>query len=101
MAAYTITASADAITEELDFTNLGAISFQAVATGLDAADGVLEIEYSNDRVNFEQVPNLTATLPSGDGQTHLNINTINHRYYRIKWTAGSNTAGSIVVTTSK
>lgn len=101
MAVYTITASVSDTTEALDLTNKGPISYQAVATGLDAADGVLSVEYSNDGVNFEQVPNLTAILPIGAGQTHFNINTVNHKFYRANWVAGSNTAGTIVITTSK
>jgi hypothetical protein len=102
MAQYTITASADATTEifELSGDN-GAFSYQAEATGLDASDGVLSVEYSNDRENFDQVPNLTEIVASGASSTHFNVNVINHKYYRVSWVSNSNTAGTITVTLSR
>ena len=61
---------------------------------------MLSVEYSNDGVNFETVPNLTEVKASGTSDTHFNINAINHTFYRVSWEAGSNTAGTIVVTTN-
>lgn len=79
----------------------GAFSYQAEATGMDAADGVLSVEYSNDGENFEQVPNLSEAVAIGASSVHFNINVINHLFYRLRWVAGSNTAGSITVTLSR
>ena len=80
--------------------NSGAFSFQCVASALDASDGTLTVEYSNDGTNFDTVPALTDILASGASDTHFNINAINHAFYRVAWAAGSNTAGTIVVTTN-
>jgi len=91
------TASSQAVTIA---GNSGAFSFQCVASGLDASDGTLTVEYSNDGVNFDTVPALTDILASGSSDTHFNVNAINHSLYRVSWVAGSNTAGTIVVTTN-
>lgn len=75
----------------------GSTSFQIVATSLDAADGEIKVQYSNDDANYSDVPTLSQTLPSGTNQVHFDINSVTHRYYRVVFTANSVTSGTISV----
>lgn len=76
---------------QLPGTRQGAVSFQVVFSGLDAADGVASVEYSNNGTDFEPVQGLIETV-AADGSLHFNINSISHIFYRLKWVSGSNTA---------
>ena len=75
-------------------SNLGYMSYQVNFSGLDATDGIISTEYSNDNVNWEEVPGLTETVATASEVVNFNINAINHKFYRIKWVSGSNTAGT-------
>lgn len=79
----------------------GAFSYQCEATGLDASDGVVSVEYSNDQNQWSTMPDLSETLVLGSSLTHFNINAINHRFYRVYWDSNSNTTGTITVTLSR
>lgn len=78
-------------------SNLGYMSYQINFTGLDATDGVVNCQYSNDGVNWDAIPGLTETVTSANESVHFNINAINHAFYRITWAAGSNTAGTFAI----
>ena len=75
----------------------GATSFQFVTTGIDASDSVVKLQYSNDTVNFVDVPTLSSTLPSGDSIVTFDLTAITHRYFRAVFTANSSTVGTLSV----
>ena len=78
--------------EQVSVTD-GATSFQFVASWLNASDSEVKLQYSNDQVNFVDVPNLSATLSFGDSVVTFDINSITHRYYKAVFIANSSTSG--------
>lgn len=75
----------------------GYTSFQIIATGLDASDLEVKIQYSNNGTNFNDVPNLSQVLPTGDSNVNFNLNTVTHRYYKVVLTVNSATSGTITI----
>jgi hypothetical protein len=73
----------------------GAISFQAVWSGVDALDATVEMQWSNDGATWEQIPSLIHTLSTASGSTSFNINVVNHSYYRAVLAVGTATNGTI------
>lgn len=75
----------------------GYTSFQIIANGLDAADLEVKVQYSNNNTNFNDVPNLSQVLPTGDSNVNFNLNTVTHRYYKVVVTVNSATSGTITI----
>jgi|11_taG_2_1085331.scaffolds.fasta_scaffold75596_2 hypothetical protein len=73
----------------------GATSFQFVVTGIDASDSVIKLQYSNDEVNFVDVPTLSGTLSSGDSVVTFDLTAITHRYFKAVFIANSSTTGTL------
>lgn len=73
----------------------GGMSYQAVWSGIDAFDATVEIQWSNDRATWEQVPTLIETIATASGSASFNINVINHAYYRAVLTVGTATTGTV------
>ena len=61
-----------------------AFAFQVNYEGLNAPVS-LELQYSNDNVNFETMPDmvLPTQVSPGISQAHFNVNAVNHRFYRL------------------
>ena len=93
---YDISSGDDSWIDKVPVTD-GATSFQFVITGIDGADSVVKLQYSNDTDNFVDIPNLSSVLPSGGSVVTFDITAITHRYFRAVFTANSSTVGTLNV----
>ena len=93
---YDISSGNNAWIEKVTVTD-GATSFQFVVTGIDASDSVVKLQYSNDQVNFVDVPTLSGTLSSGDSVVTFDLTSITHRYFKAVFTANSSTTGTLSI----
>ncbi len=79
------------------------MSFHVVATSIDAADGVVFVECSNlpDPTVSTTPPaktDATETLAaSGEYMISLSANIVTERWYRVSYTHGTNSTGTIAV----
>ena len=71
-------------------------SAQIIATGLDAADGTVFVEQSNNKTNWDE-SGVSFTLPSGNSSNTFELTDVSTRYIRISSTIGSNTVGELSV----
>jgi hypothetical protein len=70
-------------------------SAQIVATGLDAADGVVSIQQSNDGSNWDD-SGVSYTL-AANGSNTFELVDVATRFIRVKMEQGSNTTGELYV----
>lgn len=68
--------------------------FQVVATGLDAGDGTVYLQQSNDNENWDNI-GISETLPSGSSSVTLDPTPMAGRYGRVRMTKGTNTTGEL------
>ena len=76
------------------FTNLDLV---VDGTGLDAADGVLSIEESDDGISWTPIATLETTMASGDTSQNKTKGSQAKAKYKIVWTPNSVTQGQIHV----
>ena len=74
------------------------VSFQLVCTSLNAADGVIKLQDSNDGTNYNDISGATITVASGTSSNMIRYTAYTGRYLKAVWTKGSNTAGTMVGT---
>lgn len=74
------------------------MSVQFVATGLDAADGVIKLQDSNDGTNWNDITGATITVATGTSTNMLRYTAFTADKVRVVWTKNSNTTGTITVT---
>lgn len=72
------------------------VSAQVFATGLDAADGAIFIEQSNNGEDWDD-SGLSVTLPSGNSTNTFELSDVSTRYLRARMAQGSNTVGELYV----
>ena len=98
---WTIPLSAN-FTTEFDISNsTNTISLRAYSSAADGS-GTLTLQYSNDRINWETVTddsgaNVTWTI-DGTDTDGIDIKNPAVGWYRMNYTKGTNTAGTIVIT---
>lgn len=73
------------------------LSVQFVATGLDAADGIIKLQDSNDGTNFNDISGATITVAAGTSSNMIRYTAFTAEKIRVVWTKGSNTTGTISV----
>ena len=71
------------------------VSVQFLATSLDAADGVIKLQDSNDGANWNDVSGATITVASGTSSNMIRYTAFTGSVARVVWTKGSNTTGTI------
>lgn len=71
------------------------ISVQFIATSLDAADGVIKLQDSNDGTNWNDISGASITVASGTSSNMIRYTAFTTSNCRAVWTKGSNTAGTI------
>lgn len=76
------------------FRTNSAWSVQVNWAGLDAVDGSITIQQSNDNVNWNSIGNPSA-LNSAAGTRSFEDVKFTHAYIRVKYLKGSNTQGTI------
>jgi hypothetical protein len=93
-------ANADFTSESIVNGSNGAItktvSVHVVAAGLNAANGAVKLQESNDGANWVDIAGATATLASGTSSNMLKVTAHTGIYIRVVYTKGSNSAGTIV-----
>lgn len=73
----------------------GFVSLQFVATGIDAADGVIKLQDSNDGTNWNDITGATITVAAGTSSNMIRYTAFTGKYIRTNWAKGSNSAGTI------
>jgi hypothetical protein len=82
--------------------NRDMIYFQIVWTGLDAVDGIVTVESSNNLINWDKYTGSDLGLATAAGSHSFDVISTGPHYVRIKYAKGSNTAGTMtVIPTSK
>ena len=80
----------------LDVSNAKFVSFHIVWTGLDAADGVMKIQTSNDNETWEDA-GVSHTLATAAGSQVIGLSNFAEKHIRVNWDEGANTAGTIKI----
>lgn len=73
----------------------GFVSLQFVATGIDAADGVIKLQDSNDGSNWNDITGATITVAAGTSSNMIRYTAFTGKHIRANWAKGSNAAGTI------
>jgi len=81
----------------VDISKYKGIYISIIAAGLDAADGAIQLEASSDGTTFKAVSGQSVTLASGASNDHLLITDAPYAYFRIAYTKGTNTTGTVTV----
>ena len=93
-----ITSSSQELGESNSFQNA---SLQYVATGLNTADATVKLQGCNDNQagagNWMDITDSTVTLASGSSAAYLIIANVAMKYYRVVFSKGTNSAGTINV----
>ena len=80
----------------VDLLNYSRFYFSFVATGINAADGVIKLQGSADDSTYDDISGATYTLATNpNDQTAFNVSDAGYRYFRAVYTEGSNSAGTI------
>lgn len=95
----TITLDATTNTTAIDISNINDVGVQIVAT-TNANTGVFTLECSNDGTNYKAVtPDPTISALAGANVVILSkITDVPYRWFRVKFTLGTGTNGSAVIT---
>jgi hypothetical protein len=70
-------------------------SLQFIATGLDASDGVIKLQDSNDGTNWNDISGATITVAIGTSSNMIRYTAFTGEYIRANWAKGANTTGTI------
>jgi hypothetical protein len=82
--------------------NRDMIYFQIDWSGVDFTDGIVTVESSNNLVNWNKYTGSDLGLTTASGSHGFDVISTGPHYVRLKYTKGSNTAGTMEVTaTSK
>ncbi len=74
------------------------MSFTAQSTGFNSATATAKLQHSNDNVNWEDTTDGSLGMATGTASQSLTpITNLAMRYYRIVFTANSNSAGTVTV----
>jgi len=71
------------------------VSLQFVATTLDASDGIIKLQDSDDGVNFNDISGASITVTSGTTSNMIRYTAFTGSYIRAVWTKGSNSTGTV------
>jgi len=80
------------------FLGFSRLSFQLVTTGFDAADATIQIQKSNDLINYLDIVGATLTFNSGNNINFIEIENAKNDKYKIILTVNSLTTGIIDIT---
>lgn len=90
-------ADGDGTVTTSNFISYSGLSFQIDATSLDAADATVQVEKSNNGVNFADISGAVITLPSGTASNFIEIVGAKNEIYKLTITVNSVTAGTISI----
>ena len=79
----------------LGFTGL---SFQLVSTSFDQATATIQIQKSNNGVEYLDVAGATLTFSAGTNTNFIKISNVKNTFYRAVITVNTVTSGSLVIT---
>lgn len=75
-------------------------SLQVIWSGIDAGTGIIEVEVSNDNINWNcYADNTEVTIPAGSEAQMYEFEKFMTRYLRLRWTKNTVTAGTIIIRT--
>lgn len=90
-----ISADTGDTTSAVDVSNYRGIYISVIADSLNAADGEVKLQASSDGTNFADVSSASVTLASGNSVNHIIVDYAPYVYFRLVYTEGSNTAGTV------
>ena len=87
--------SYEVITKRPDLSSVSNLDVTVDGTDLDAADGVVSIEESDDEISWSPIAELEITLPSGNSNQNAVKGSQSKKKYKIVYTPNSVTTGIV------